>query len=377
MAKLTDTLAALARLREQGAYPAPADGGGLSELKLKGVNPGDLRMRFHAPSPLPAGSPLVVVLHGCSQTAEAYAAGAGWMSLADHCGFAVLCPEQTRANNPNLCFNWFEPADTTRGSGEAASIANMIEQVTAEYDLDSRRVFITGLSAGGAMTAVMLATYPELFAAGAIFAGLPYGAASNMNEAFQAMFQGASRPAEAWGDRVRAASRHRGHWPRVSVWHGDADTVVRPGASDELVKQWVDVHGAKPSDSTSRTTGRETRVWTSPAGEPVVELHRIPNMAHGTPLSAAGPDGYGAAGPYLLEVGVSSSLELATAWGIAGKRVRPALAKPSFSPRAPSRQAAAEAHADGGAHATTLLTRPKLDVGEVIAKALRSAGLSK
>ena len=96
-----------------------------------------------------------------------------------------------------------------------------------DHGIDRRRVFVTGLSAGGAMTSVMLATYPDAFAAGAIIAGLPYGTATNVNEAFGSMGQVRARSAREWGDLVRAASPHKGPWPRVSVWHGGADPVVK------------------------------------------------------------------------------------------------------------------------------------------------------
>src|SRR5471032_986879 len=125
-------------------------------------NPGNLRMFRYLPGAsaragatnqeaLKAGAPLVVVLHGCGQTASGYDLGAGWCQLADQLGFAVLAPEQKAVNNPNTCFNWFNPEDITRGQGEAASIAAMIQTLIETHRLDGGRVFITGLSAGGAM----------------------------------------------------------------------------------------------------------------------------------------------------------------------------------------------------------------------------------
>jgi len=127
MARLGETIAAITRLskatkRTSVHHPA----GRLTEKLGFGPNPGDLRMLYHAPTGLEPGAPLVVVLHGCTQTAEGYADGAGWLTLADRYGFAVLAPEQQAANNPNLCFNWFEPGDTRRGAGEAASIRQMV-----------------------------------------------------------------------------------------------------------------------------------------------------------------------------------------------------------------------------------------------------------
>ena len=119
----------------------------------------------------------------------------------------MLLPEQRRSNNAHTCFNWFEPGDTARGEGEAASIRQMVAKCVADHGLNPQRVYITGLSAGaGAMTAVMLATYPDVFAGGAIIAGVPFGAASGVKEALAAMHQCRSLPAQTWGNLVREAS---------------------------------------------------------------------------------------------------------------------------------------------------------------------------
>ncbi|MDP3254987.1 PHB depolymerase family esterase, partial [Bosea sp. (in: a-proteobacteria)] len=185
MPRLSDTIARLAAARGQG--PGPVVPSRLTEWAGFGSNPGALRAHRYRPEGLEPGAPLVVVLHGCTQSAAAYDLGSGWSSLADRHGFALLFPEQQRANNANLCFNWFASGDIARGSGEALSIAQMIEGTITGYGLDRRRVFITGLSAGGAMAAAMLATYPELFAGGAIIAGLPYGSASGVPEALERM----------------------------------------------------------------------------------------------------------------------------------------------------------------------------------------------
>src|SRR6201999_440406 len=116
--------------------------------------------------------------------------------------------------------------DITRGEGECASIAAMIAAMVETHRLDPKRVFITGLSAGGAMTAVMLANYPELFAGGAIIAGLPFGAAANVRDALETMRSAPLRTPQQWGDAVRAASSFKGPWPKLSIWHGGLDAVV-------------------------------------------------------------------------------------------------------------------------------------------------------
>lgn len=337
MARLGETIAAITRLskatkRTSVHHPA----GRLTEKLGFGPNPGDLRMLYYAPTNLEPNAPLVVVLHGCTQTAEGYADGAGWLTLADRYGFAVLAPEQRAANNPNLCFNWFEPGDTKRGAGEAASIRQMVAALTEAHALDPARVFVTGLSAGGAMTSVMLATYPEVFAAGAIVAGLPYGAAGNVQEAFKAMFQPAPRGDAAWADEVRAASPHTGPWPRVSIWHGTADATVKPANADAIARQWAALHGAG-APTADHLAGHARLTWTNPKGEPVVEQILLEGLPHGTPLAVGGEDGCGTAGAFLIEAGVSSSLEIARFWGIVGERraVNEAAPRPPRQPSEP------------------------------------------
>ena len=157
-----------------GRTASPAGRSPLVEISEFGTNPGALKMFAYVPEPLPRAPALVVVLHGCGQTAAAYDFGTGWSTLAKRYGFALLMPEQQGSNNANTCFNWFNPGDVARGRGEAASIRQMVARMVADHKIDPRRIYITGLSAGGAMTSVMLATYPEVFAGGAIIAGLPY-----------------------------------------------------------------------------------------------------------------------------------------------------------------------------------------------------------
>ncbi len=290
----------------------------LSEALDFGPNPGNLRMFSFVPDDLPVRSGLVVVLHGCTQTAAEYDIGAGWSTLADRYGFAVLMPEQRPSNNNNTCFNWFNPDDVARGHGEAVSIREMIDRMLIDHDIDRDRVFITGLSAGGAMTSAMLAAYPDVFAAGAVIAGLPYGVASNVKEALQGMFEAPARSPDELGDLVRAATRYRGPWPRISVWHGSADRTVNPANACEIVKQWLDVHGLpqKPM-AESVVDGHPHQVWWNADGETVVESYSITDMAHGTPIGLSETDErFGSEGAYLIEAGISSSYLIAKFFGL-------------------------------------------------------------
>jgi poly(hydroxyalkanoate) depolymerase family esterase len=329
--KLGQTIAKLSRYRrhwstllhstaaQPGTAQPSARSDHLTELTGFGSNPGALRMFSYVPKKLGVSPALVVVLHGCTQSAASYDLGAGWSTLAERFGFILLLPEQTQGNNPKTCFNWFLPGDTTRGRGEALSIRQMIEKTIGAHGVDRGKIFITGLSAGGAMTAAMLATYPEVFAAGAIIAGLPYGTAGNVQQAFESMFQGRTHTAREWGDLVRRESTHRGPWPRVSIWHGDADATVKPVNADSLIAQWSDVHGVDIVPIDDIVDGYPRKTWRRD-GIDVIESYTITGMAHGTPLATGTREGQcGVAGPFLLEAGISSSWHIAQFFGLTGE----------------------------------------------------------
>ncbi len=325
-----ETLLDAARKKAGRAREAPAPGAiRLRELTAFGQNPGNLRMFVYVPERLPSTAPLVVALHGCSQSADEYDYGAGWSTLADRLGFAVVYPEQQPANNPKNCFSWFLPGDIARGHGEALSIRQMVEHAIATFGVDRRRVFVTGLSAGGAMASVMLATYPEVFAGGAIIAGLPYGCARSVQQAFEAMFTEQSHSAHALGDRVRAASQHRGPWPKVTIWHGTADPIVKPSNSEDIIRQWTNVHSLSAAPSYEELIGSHTRrVWTDANGETRIEAFFISGMAHGVPLATTiGEERCGAAGPFFLDAGISSTHHITRFWRLAEG--------PAEMPRAP------------------------------------------
>jgi poly(hydroxyalkanoate) depolymerase family esterase len=291
----------------------------LSDLGPVRDNPGNLTGRCYVPDGLDGPAPLVVVLHGCTQDAALYDHGSGWSALADKHGFLLLFPEQSRANNPMLCFNWFSQQDSRRGMGEAASIAAMVEAMRAAHDVDPGRIFVTGLSAGGAMASVMLATYPEIFAAGAIIAGVAYGCASDVAEAFDCMAGRARGDMRELGQKVRRASPHKGPWPRVQIWQGSADHTVAPGNADAIALQWAALHGLEPKpDREDRVAGYPRRVWLGKDGAPLIEQYAITGMAHGIPLDPGTGEGEsGVAGAHMLDVGLSSTDRIAAFFGIA------------------------------------------------------------
>lgn len=363
MRSISDTIERLGKLRSaQG--PSPLFNDRLTDLGPFGSNGGALEAKIHIPKGLMPRAPLVVVLHGCTQTAGAYDRGSGWSRLADDYGFAVLFPQQTRSNNANTCFNWFVPGDIRRDQGEALSICQMIETVISRYEIDQSRIFITGLSAGGAMANVMLATHPELFAGGAIIAGLPYSTATTVPEAFDRM-RGQGLPATGGLQTLlRSASQHAGPWPTISVWQGTKDHTVVPANALALIEQWRSVHRVEHPPVTERIDSHQRIVWRGADGREVLELYQLGGMGHGTPIDV--PSGYGKSGPYMLDVGISSTQYIARSWGLIASFEKRVNLDPGQSHEPPT---------------NTFQTPFSLEKGtgiqQTIEKALRAAGLMK
>lgn len=369
MRSLSDTIARLKRLRSGLPQTAPTSSR-LQPFDKFGASPGQLTAWTYVPESAEPGAPLVVVLHGCTQNAAGYDESSGWSRLADQHGFVLLYPEQRRSNNPNLCFNWFSAEDAARGKGEALSIREMVAGVQAWRGTDSRRVFVTGLSAGGAMAAAMLATYPDVFAGGAVIAGLPFGVAQSVPEAFDRM-RGYNGPnPAALSDLVRAASSHSGEWPTVSIWHGSADQTVDRSNAPALVEQWRALHGVPETPGkVELVNGYPHRVWHDSRGREVIEEYSITGLAHGTPLDTRGSHHGEKAAPFMLEAGISSTRLIGKFWGIVPDQAHD---QPSTAPD--WRYESAERHPQ---EAQAAAWSGHAGIGKTIEDALRSAGLMK
>lgn len=243
----------------------------------------------------------------------------------------MLFPEQLRSNNANLCFNWFNPVDIRRNSGEALSIRQMVEHMIKRHSVNPSRVFITGLSAGGAMANAMLAAYPEVFSAGTILSGLPYKAASTVPESFDRMRGHGLPDGQTLRTKLRNASDHQGPWPTVSIWHGAKDDTVVPANARAIVEQWRGVHGVgRQPTVTQQRGGGSLDIWKDASGRDVIELYTLPGMAHGAAIDTSA--GHEMSGRFFLDVGLSSTIETALAWGLIKTPIERRIKTPSRTP---------------------------------------------
>jgi poly(hydroxyalkanoate) depolymerase family esterase len=242
--------------------------------------------------------PLLVMLHGCTQSSLDFASGTRMNELADRHMFLVAYPEQVAPANGSKCWNWFQAADQQRDTGEPSLLAGITRQIMHHHNINERQVSLAGLSSGGAMAAIMAATYPDLYAAVGVHSGLPYGAAHDLRSAFAVMKQGASRYNRSIAETI----------PLI-IFHGDADTTVAPINADQLADQWLEAseRGAntKPGRDSRRIDGQvagghgySRTIYYDTYGQVLVEkwiVHRAGHAwaggsSNGSYTDARGPD---------------------------------------------------------------------------------------
>ncbi len=268
-----------------------------------------LAYRLYLPPEAPgdgAPRPMVVMLHGCTQHVEDFAAGTRMNALARELGVVVLYPEQTQHANAQKCWNWFKPQHQRRGRGEPAVIAALARSVATKHRVDPARVYVAGLSAGGAMADVVGHCYPDVFAAVGVHSGLPYGCAADVASALSAMRSG---PGPAAG--AGAGAGPRGTVLPTIVFHGDADGTVHVRNAEALVEALRDGSGQGGAAAAPRVTrgqtgrgARHTRtVYTDAAGRDALEYWQLHGAGHAW-------SGGSASGSYTDPSGVDASAEM-------------------------------------------------------------------
>ena len=230
--------------------------------------------KLYIPSHPATPAPLIVMLHGCTQSPDDFAAGTRMNELAEQHGFLVLYPAQSQTANMSKCWNWFGEAHQVRDGGEAGLIAGLTRHIIANYAVDPARVFVAGLSAGGAMAAILGAAYPDLYAGIGVHSGLPVGAASDMPSAFTAMSQGA--PGQGAPGQARLTV------PTI-VFHGSADTTVHPKNGEHVITQATGrllLMASTARDRSASGVGYSRTVQTDRDGRPHLEHWQLDGVGH-------------------------------------------------------------------------------------------------
>lgn len=269
-------------------YPFNSKSQELTEIKEFGFNPGNLRM-YAQISPGNEPKPLLVVLHGCTQDAHEIAETTGWNKLAEHYGFHVLYPEQVTKNNISGCFNWFKPEDFEGENGETRSVFEMISFTKRNYAIDTNRIYIYGVSAGAALSVAIMANYPDLFQAGSVLAGGPYGMASNPMQAIKAMTNPDELSPKELGDKILAINPQcHSPYPKLIVMHGKQDNTVNFRNSEELVKQWLYIYGCNSPDIPVTNYDGHSNIirhsYTDDNQDEVVVFYEIDDLQHEIPI---------------------------------------------------------------------------------------------
>ncbi|WP_313896017.1 PHB depolymerase family esterase [Streptomyces sp. YIM 98790] len=235
----------------------PATAASLVEVPDFGSNPGNLRMHVYVPDSRPASPAVLVAMHGCGGSGPGFFQSSEFGSLADRHGFIVIYPTATKSTAMGNCFDVWSDASKRRGGGsDPASIVSMVDHVVRNHGGDAGRVFVTGSSSGGMETNALLALYPDVFRAGAVFMGVPFDCFAGEADfpPWSSRCTGGSmdRTPQSWGDAVRQAHPgYSGPRPRVQLWHGTDDTLVPYQLLREETEQWTNVFGLSQSPTST------------------------------------------------------------------------------------------------------------------------------
>jgi len=226
----------------------------LEEIIDFGYNPGRLRMFNYVPNEPISNAPLIIILHGCSQQAQDIAELTGWNKIADETKSILIYPQQRAVNNPSHCFRWFSEHQNKRNNGEVASIHAMVRHMIQKGSIDTSRIFITGFSAGAAMSVSMLVNYPELFSAGAAFAGGAFGLINNLGQSADLMTARIMTNDSLLLNGIKKSNHpYKTKYPTLFTYHGTADPVVNYKNAGILHQQWALLHDCDTSTMTVNT----------------------------------------------------------------------------------------------------------------------------
>lgn len=262
-----------------------------------GPNPGALVMYERPPVDPDVPHAVIIALHGCSQGADAMNK-IGLVELADANNIGLIFPEQRLRNNVGRCFNWMLEEDA-RGDGESGSILAMLDDYERRHEVDPSRVYVVGLSAGAAMGSVLLVNAPRRFAAGALFAGGPFGCFGA--DASRCMSGGIERTADEWAALARQG-RAQDRWPRVLAIHGADDRTVDPSSSANLTTQFTSLHHIEDPAILAEQDGVTSSRW-SRGDEVLVESVLIEDLGHAVPIDLSSAIACGQGGAYREDVG--------------------------------------------------------------------------
>jgi len=290
--KLLSVAAAAATLVATAlTFASPASAATLTEITGFGTNPTNLRMHLYVPDRLAARPAILVAVHYCSGSGPAFYSGTQYASLADQYGFIVIYPSVTRSS---LCWDVASPQALTRGGGsDPVGIMSMVSYVRQRYNADPDRTYATGTSSGAMMTNVLLGVYPDVFKAGASFAGVPFAcfATTNGSEWNSECANGTIiKTPQQWGDLVRNAyPGYTGARPRMQIWHGTNDEILRYPNFGEQVKQWTNVHGLSqtPTFTDTPQSGYTRTRYGASGGMAPVEAISMQGVSHNLPVDAA------------------------------------------------------------------------------------------
>jgi poly(hydroxyalkanoate) depolymerase family esterase len=292
----------------------------LTEVTTFGSNPGNLRMFHYVPANRPAGAPLVIVAHGCAGSAQDMADTSGWVELADRYKFALVFPQTSTANEPlGGCFRTWLADHQQRDAGEPLSVRQMASTMQSQFNLSATAVFMTGMSSGGHLTNVMMATYPDMLAAAAPQSSFPYKCAMASSELAVCSQAGRNYTAQQWGDLARSGyPGYNGPRPKVQIWHGSADTLIYLPDQYQQVMQWTNANAIDAVvDWSDYLLGQPRNTYNTFTGVTRVQTVTVQGMGHAIAVDPGfGAWQCGATGTYAADFNICAAYWIANFFGI-------------------------------------------------------------